>query len=92
MYQLLFEDENFRILKGNRDYVVVRKNYPYEFHSHFRKYEGAKELIELFYKKVKPYGNYFSVAMQRITTEEEFESFVSKKKKVKYRNNKGRKK
>lgn len=89
MAQELYEDEEFKIVKAH-DYIVVRKNHPYEFHSHFQKYAGARSLIRMFYKKVKPTDEYFNTAMQRITTEPEFNSFAQQRKKQMYRNvNKG---
>lgn len=76
--KILWEDSNFKILHG-RDYIVVRKNYPYEFHSHFKSLTGAKVLVELFYKKLRPYHKYFNTAMKRITIEEEWDSFTPQK-------------
>lgn len=72
--RLLFEDKQFRLLKG-RDYIVVRKDFPYEFHSHFQNRDGAMLLISLFYKRMKPLDDYFIVAMERITTESERGNF-----------------
>lgn len=89
MPQTLYEDEEFKILKA-KDFIVVRKNAPYEFHSHFKNYKGAKSLIVMFRKWVKPHDEYFHTAMQRITTEQEFNKFVEERKKDKYVNRKGR--
>jgi len=90
MATLLHEDSNFTILRGF-DYIVVRKNSPYEFHSHFKRYSGALGLIRLFDKKVQPQDEYFNTAMKRITTEAEFESFGHSNKKPQYHNStKGR--
>lgn len=90
MATLLLEDSDFTILRGF-DYIVVRKDSPYSFHSHFRRYSGALSLIRLFGRKLQPENEYFYVAMQRITTPEEFEKFApQKKQKQKYYNaNKG---
>lgn len=91
MAQELWEDDNFRIVLAH-DFVVIRKNHPYEFHSHFHKLAGAKMLIRMFYKKLQPSDEYFYTAMQRITTESEFKKFVPEKKKQMYYNvNKGAK-
>lgn len=92
MSQLLYEDEHFKIVKAH-DYVVIRKNHPYEFHSHFHKYGGARSLIKLFYRKVQPEDDYFHTAMKRITTEVEFNRFSPQRRKQQYYNvNKGRRK
>ncbi|MCW6094588.1 hypothetical protein LAV60_15560 [Clostridium sporogenes] len=89
MAQMLYEDEEFKILK-TKDYIVVRKRKPYSFHSHFHKYSGAKSLIDLFYKKLQPEDEYFNVAMQRITEPKEFQNFTIQKRKQRYYNvNKG---
>ena len=83
--KILFEDKEFKIIKSC-DYVVVRKNNDYSFHSHFKRYSGAIGLIKLFYKKIQPNVNYFNIAMQRITTEKEFNSFITIRLKQKYYN------
>lgn len=89
MAKELYEDDQFRIVMGH-DFVVIRKDYPYEFHSHFHKYAGAITLVKLFYKKLQPADEYFYVAMQRITTENEFNTFSPQKRKQMYYNiNKG---
>lgn len=83
--KLLYEDSEFRLLKS-RDYVVVRKDHPYEFHSHFQKYSGAVCLINLFYKRLIPSEEYFRIAMERITTEVELENFAEQRVKQMYFN------
>ncbi|WMU08069.1 hypothetical protein vBCtySFA67_00051 [Clostridium phage vB_CtyS-FA67] len=89
MANLLWEDECFKVVHS-RDYVLIRKDFPYEFHSHFKRYSGAKGLVSLFYKKLQPHNQYFAVAMQRVTTEEEYSKFVPQRGKEKYYNvNKG---
>lgn len=89
MALVLYEDNLFKILKGH-DYIVVRKDFPYSFHSHFGKYSGAKRLVNLFYRKLQPEDSYFNVAMQRITTEAEFNAFIPQRDKQYYMNiNKG---
>lgn len=89
MPHILYEDEEFKILK-NKDFLVVRKNAPYEFHSHFKSYRGAKSLIVMFRKGVKPHDDYFYTAMQRITTPQEFDKLIIERKKDNYINRKGR--
>ena len=90
MSRTLWEDSEFKILFA-KDYVVVRKNYPYDFHSHFKKFSGARSLVQMYYKKLQPYDDYFNVAMQRITTEEEWSKFTPQKPKQRYFNsNRGR--
>ncbi|GAB6153699.1 hypothetical protein JCM17380_24490 [Desulfosporosinus burensis] len=83
--RLLYEDKEFRLLKS-RDYVVVRKDHPYEFHSHFQKYTGAMSLISLFYKRLIPSEEYFRIAMERIITEAEHEDFAEQRVKQMYFN------
>lgn len=85
MLHILYEDREFKILK-NKDFLVVRKNAPYEFHSHFKSYRGAKSLIFMFRKGVKPYDEYFHTAMQRVTTPQEFNGLVIERKKDNYVN------
>lgn len=76
MASVLFEDKNFKVIHS-RDFIVIRKNHEYSFHSHFKKYDGAMGLIHLFYKKVLPTDEYFNTAMKRITTEEEFKRLTT---------------
>lgn len=83
---LVEEDETFIIKKTRRDYVVIRKEFPYEFHSHFDSYDGCRKIIKLFKDKIIPDSEYFQVAMQRITTDYEYEKFHRKPVKQKYRN------
>lgn len=91
--KVLWEDSNFKILHSCRDYIVVRKDFPYDFHSHFKRYSGATFLIKLYYKQLQPYHEYFKTAMKRITTAEEWDSFTPQKYKQSYYNpQKGRKK
>jgi hypothetical protein len=85
----LFEDSEFKIVHG-RDYCLIRKNKEYQYHAHFKRLDGCKTLIELFYKGVMPYDDYFITAMKRICTEEEFNKLREPRKKQKY-TNKGRK-
>lgn len=85
--KVLFEDKIFKIIKSE-DYVVIRKDKGYSFHSHFRRYSGAIGLIRLFYKQVKPSMNYFYIAMQRITTEKEFKDLKGIDKNKKHYNKK----
>lgn len=85
----VYSDEDFQIVK-RRDYIVIRKNHPYEFHSHFHKYSGARSLIKMFYKRIQPEDEYFNTAMKRVTTEAEFNNFVPQRRKQNYYNvNKG---
>lgn len=86
MYSILFEDSEFKILQ-TKDIVLVRKNKPYECHSHFKHTDGAMLILKLFYKRVKPYEPFFIEAMRRITTSQEFNSFREQSKKYKYKNN-----
>lgn len=83
--RLIFEDDIFKLLKG-RNYIVVRKNFPYEYHSHFERYNGAMLLMKLFYQKLKPREEYFIGAMLRITTEDERANFGEQKQKQMYFN------
>lgn len=78
MAKVIFEDKEFQVVKGY-DFVVVRKDSPYSFHSHFRSLTGARGLIRLFYKKIQPIKEYFNTVMKRITTELEFDSFKKEK-------------
>lgn len=79
MSRILYENEDFKILQA-KDYVVVRKgDYPYDFHSHFKRYSGAEKLLRLFKKKLKPHDKYFNMALKRITTEAEWDSYTDEK-------------
>jgi hypothetical protein len=85
MAKTLYEDNCFKVLKS-KDYVVVRKDFPYDFHSHFARYSGAREVIKLFNKKLIPVNPYFVTALRRISTEEEWEGFKEQKHKDTYIN------
>lgn len=85
MCHQLYEDSEFVIVKA-RDYIVIRKDHEYTFHSHFKTLKGAKILIKLFHEGVKPTDPYFITAMERITTDEECSRLREKKKKQRYRN------
>lgn len=86
MPKVLYEDSNFKILKG-RDYILVRKDYPYNYHAHFKEERGAHLVINLFNKQMVPREPYFIESMRRITTEGEFASFTEQRVKPRYRNN-----
>lgn len=85
MANLIFEDDEFKILKG-KDFILVRKDKPHHFHSHFEKLDGAKSILNLFYKRIKPQAAYFHEAMRRICTEDEFAMMRNEKIKQRYRN------
>lgn len=85
MAHLIYEDDEFKILKG-KDFILARKNKPYKFHSHFDKLDGAKNVLNLFYKRVKPQAAYFHEAMRRICTEEEFAVMRNERIKPRYKN------
>lgn len=92
MATLILEDEEFKVLRTSNNYVVARKNLPHEYHAHFNKLDGAKTLIELFYKGTIPTHPYFYTAMQRVCTEEEWGKLTqSNKEKDRYFNSKNRK-
>lgn len=86
---ILYEDKEFKIKRNSRDYVLIRKNMPYEYHSHFRRKSGADTVISLFYKNIKPNKKYFETAIRRVTTKEEFHNLRVKKRKLRYRNDTG---
>jgi hypothetical protein len=83
--KIFYEDEEWKIIH-NRDYVLIRKNKPYEFHSHFRTVQGAYLLLELFNLGYMPNKPYFVQAMLRVCTDEEFIRLKEEPKKQKYRN------
>ena len=83
---LLYEDKIFKIMRDNRDYILIRKNLPYSHHAHFRKLSGAKLIITLFNKQIIPRRRYFIESMRRITTEDEYLTFRKQKTKQKYYN------
>lgn len=86
MANLIFEDDEFKILKG-KDFILARKNKSHLFHSHFDKLDGAKNVLNLFYKGIKPQVAYFHEAIRRICTEDEFARMRDEGIKQRYRNN-----
>lgn len=83
---LLFEDKCFKVISYRGGCVLIRKDYPYSHHSHFRDIQGAKTVIKLFHKKLIPYRKYFRSSIERVTTKEELEKFGQQKPKQKYKN------
>jgi len=83
--ELIYEDNYFKILRG-KDFILVRKDKPYKYHAHFKREDGAYLIIKLFNKKLIPYEEYFTEAMRRVTTPEEFEFFREQEIKPKYKN------
>lgn len=71
-----YEDSKFIIFWTNDNYIVVRKHGKYEQHSHFKKFDGAKLLVDLYYKKIMPLNPYFKKAMERICTQNELKQFT----------------
>jgi hypothetical protein len=84
--KIIWEHGEFKVLRSRRDFVLVRKGYPYEFHAHFKDLKGCKTLVKLFEKKKIPFQEYYKLAMERITTEEEREQFTPQRKKLYYFN------
>jgi len=80
----------FTIKRTTRDVVVVRVGGEYEQHAHFKKYSGARKIIELIQHGKMPTKKYFIIAAKRLLTEEEFEQLQGTKK-PKYYNRGGRK-
>ena len=79
----LYEDNLFRIIKTNRDYILIRTDLDYKNHAHFKNIQGAKLCKDLFYKQQIPYKRYFRGSMKRITTDEEYSQFSNQKPKDK---------
>lgn len=83
---MLYEDKEFKIIKTKRDYILIRKNHPRSYHSHFKQLNGARLVAKLFKQRLVPYKEYFIEAMRRVTSDSEFESFGQQKLKPKYKN------
>lgn len=92
MAKPLWEDTSFKIVRSKRDYVLIRKGnqFDYEHHSHFNQLRGAKLVVTLFHKNIRPKRRYFIESMRRVTTKKEFEGLRIKKKKQSYHNITGR--
>ena len=87
---MLYEDRDFKIIRHRGGVVLIRKNMPYSFHSHFKDFKGAKQVLRFFKRKVIPYSPYFKSSIIRLTTEYERTKFSYERKKPKYVNKKRR--
>ena len=86
MHKPIWEDREFKIIRANRDYILIRKDFPYKYHAHFKKLYGCHLIINLYHKKLIPYQRYFRGSIKRLTTDEEYNNFTNQKPKPKYRN------
>lgn len=87
----IYEDSVF-VIKRSKDIILIRKHFPYQYHSHFKSVGGAKIVMNCFRQRLIPVNGYFKIALKRITTDEEWDRFTYKRKKKSYRNDRpGRK-
>ena len=79
--------KDFRITWDNRSctWVVARNDLEGDYHAHFAEKKGCFKLIALYNKKLQPFEIYFNIAMQRITTPEEWSTFTPKQPKDKFK-------
>ncbi len=85
MIRVVYTKKNFRVLKTNKDFIIVNDNLRYENHSHFKRLSDCKRLIDLILRNKLPYSKYWAIASKRLLSEEEFNELIDKKK-MKYRN------
>lgn len=69
-------------------YVIVRVGYPYEYHSHVKKMDGAHQVIRMIDRGIEPNKEWLRVAVRRLLTDDEYRRL--KKKKQPYRNRRAR--
>lgn len=66
MCRVLKEKGRFKILKTNKDYVIVNTELEYKNHAHIKRIDHAKQLIKLIDKGIKPKSHYMQVAAERL--------------------------
>lgn len=76
----------FTILRGKDDYIVVNTDGKYENHGHFKKLSTCYTIIKLMQRKAIPRSDYLLEAAIRITTDPAYrEALTIKQKKNKQR-------
>lgn len=74
----------FEIKDTSRDFVVIRKDFPYSFHAHIRCKQTCYTLLKLIELNKLPDSEYLRGSCKRLLTEEEYQ--ILKPKKQKYIN------
>lgn len=81
-------NEDFIIKKESGGYVVIRHNYPYEFHAHIKTISGCRILLKCIIQGKLPKSDWLQGSCRRLLTEDEFVAL--KRPKDRYYNSKFR--
>ena len=66
---IIYLDNDYRIVKTSRDYILANINGEYDNHGHFACEEDCYKMIDLINKKRVPKGPYKREAAMRISTD-----------------------
>ena len=92
---ITYKDDDYKIIKDSRGYVLINLNGEEKNHAHVQKSETCFLLIKLIARKIVPKSKYLQESAIRVTTDESYvEKILNKqaknKDKEKYTNvNKG---
>ncbi len=68
MKNIIYLDNDYRIVKGSRDYILANINGRYENHGHFACEEDCFEMVDLINRRIVPKCEYKREAAMRIST------------------------
>ena len=62
----------FEVKRKRKEYIVIRKDFPYGFHAHIRSKHGEEILLKALECERLPKSNYLKDSCKRLLTEKEF--------------------
>jgi len=79
MTGIVYQDDSFRIIKTNRDYVLRNRKGRYKNHGHFKKLTTCYLLIGLMNRQQVPDNKYLRESVLRISTDSDYIERVNNK-------------
>lgn len=64
---------------GTRGYVLIRNNFPREFHAHIKTKNGCRQLLHYIDKKLLPKSEYLQGSARRLLTDAEYQRLKESK-------------
>ena len=79
MGRIVYADNNYKILRNNKDYILINKNAEYSNHGHFKKKSTCHLLIRLIKNSRVPDSKYLRNAAIRICNDAKYIGKVKRK-------------
>lgn len=83
--ELIYADDEYKILNSKGDYLLCNVNAEYKCHAHLKKADTCFLLMKLIRRQIVPKSRYLQEAALRVTTDEGYIKKI-KRKQAKERN------